>query len=70
MLPCSWGSNDFEVDLQVQEGLPNVMGDLPALSQCLQNLITNAVKYSGKNRWIRHFSIGSRRRDKSMGSPA
>ncbi len=45
-------SNGFEVDQQVQEGLPNVMGDLPALSQCLQNLITNAVKYSGKNRWI------------------
>jgi signal transduction histidine kinase len=46
-------SNGFEVDQQVQEGLPNVMGDLPALSQCLQNLITNGVKYSGKNRWIR-----------------
>jgi signal transduction histidine kinase len=45
-------SNDFEVDQQVQEGLPNVMGDLPALSQCIQNLIVNAVKYSGKNRWI------------------
>jgi signal transduction histidine kinase len=45
-------SNGFEVDQQVQEGLPNVMGDLPALSQCMQNLITNAVKYSGKNRWI------------------
>ncbi len=28
------------------------MGDLPALSHCMQNLITNAVKYSGKNRWI------------------
>jgi signal transduction histidine kinase len=45
-------SNGFEVAQQVQEGLPNVMGDLPALSQCIQNLITNAVKYSGKNRWI------------------
>lgn len=45
-------SNGFEVDQQVQEGLPNVTGDLPALSQCMQNLIVNAVKYSGKNRWI------------------
>jgi signal transduction histidine kinase len=45
-------SNGFKVDQQVQEGLPNVMGDLPALSQCIQNLIVNAVKYSGKNRWI------------------
>jgi len=45
-------SNGFEVEQQVQEGLPKVMGDLPALSQCLQNLIGNAVKYSGHNRWI------------------
>ena len=45
-------SNGFEVEQQVQKGLPNVMGDLPALSQCIQNLIVNAVKYSGKNRWI------------------
>ena len=45
-------SNGFALDLQVQEGLPNVMGDLPALSRCLQNLIVNAVKYSGKSRWI------------------
>ncbi len=43
---------DFVIEQQVQVGLPNVMGDLPALSQCLQNLIVNAVKYSGKNRWI------------------
>jgi len=42
----------FEVEQQVQSGLPDVMGDLPALSHCLQNLILNAVKYSGKNRWI------------------
>jgi signal transduction histidine kinase len=45
-------SNGFEVEQLVQKGLPNVMGDLPALSQCIQNLIVNAVKYSGKNRWI------------------
>jgi signal transduction histidine kinase len=45
-------SNGFEVDQQVQEGLPNIMGDLPALSQCIQNLIVNAAKYSGNNRRI------------------
>jgi signal transduction histidine kinase len=44
--------NGFEVDQSVQEGLPNVMGDLPALSQCIQNLVVNAVKYSGKSRRI------------------
>ena len=44
--------NGFVVDQQVQAGLPNVMGDLPALSHCMQNLVLNAAKYSGKNRWI------------------
>jgi len=42
----------FNVEQQVQAGLPYVMGDLSALSHCLQNLIVNAVKYSGRNRWI------------------
>jgi signal transduction histidine kinase len=42
----------FNVEQQVQAGLPHVMGDLSALSHCLQNLVVNAVKYSGRNRWI------------------
>jgi signal transduction histidine kinase len=44
--------NGFNVEQQVQADLPYVMGDLSALSQCLQNLISNAVKYSGSNHWI------------------
>jgi two-component system sensor histidine kinase SenX3 len=42
----------FTIDLQVSPGLPPVVGDLPALCQCLQNLISNAIKYSGENRWV------------------
>jgi signal transduction histidine kinase len=42
----------FTVDQRIASGLPRVMGDLSALSQCLQNLITNAIKYSGEQRWI------------------
>jgi signal transduction histidine kinase len=42
----------FSLDERAEAGMPLVMGDLPALSQCLQNLVSNAVKYSGKNRWI------------------
>ncbi len=42
----------FEVEQTIAPGLPWVMGDLAALSQCLQNLITNAVKYGGQDRWI------------------
>jgi signal transduction histidine kinase len=43
---------EFTVEQTVQPGLPQVKGDLVALSQCLQNLIVNAVKYSGTSRWI------------------
>jgi signal transduction histidine kinase len=45
-------NSGFTFDFQTQEGLPLVWGDLQALSHCLQNLIGNAVKYSGKSRWI------------------
>jgi signal transduction histidine kinase len=37
---------------EIVTDLPPVMGDLPAVSQCLQNLIVNAIKYSGDSRWI------------------
>jgi len=40
------------VQRSIQPGLPAVTGDLPALSQSLQNFITNAVKYGGESRWI------------------
>ena len=42
----------FHVEQDIEPDLPLVMGDLFAISQCLQNLIVNAVKYSGTNRWI------------------
>ena len=40
------------VEQQIEPHLPEVVGDLSAFSQCLQNLITNAVKYCGPHRWI------------------
>jgi signal transduction histidine kinase len=44
------------VECEIAEGLPQIAGDAPAVSQCLQNLITNAVKYgnggSHDQRWI------------------
>jgi signal transduction histidine kinase len=42
----------FTLEQQIEPNLPAIQGDLPALSQCLQNLIVNAVKYSGESRWI------------------
>jgi signal transduction histidine kinase len=46
------GEEGFDLRIDVEESLPDVMGDLPALTQCLQNLVVNAVKYSGHSRWI------------------
>lgn len=43
---------NFVVQREVEPNLPVVRGDLAAISQCLQNLITNALKYSGDSKWI------------------
>jgi signal transduction histidine kinase len=42
----------FSMEQNVAPSLPRVLGDSAALSQCLQNLITNALKYGEKGRWI------------------
>jgi signal transduction histidine kinase len=36
----------------VQPDLPEVLGDLVRITQCLDNLIGNAVKYGGEQKWI------------------
>jgi signal transduction histidine kinase len=46
-------SAGFTVEKEIEPDLPPVMGDLSALSHCLQNLITNAIKYGGDARWMR-----------------
>jgi signal transduction histidine kinase len=45
-------SAGFTVEEAIQLELPPVMVDFKALSQCLQNLIANSVKYGGDSRWI------------------
>ena len=42
----------FVVEQHVEPDLPGLIGDFSALSHCLQNLIGNAIKYSGQTRWI------------------
>ena len=42
----------FRIEQNVAPELPDIMGDAGALSHCLQNLITNAVKYGGRDCWI------------------
>jgi len=42
----------FTLEQQISPDLPKILGDLSALSQCLQNLITNALKYGDQGHWI------------------
>jgi signal transduction histidine kinase len=42
----------FTIERDVPPGLPQIVGDRMAVSQCLENLITNAIKYSRDERWI------------------
>jgi signal transduction histidine kinase len=43
----------FTVERRIEPGLPPVNADFAALVRSLQNLITNAVKYGGEQRWLR-----------------
>jgi two-component system phosphate regulon sensor histidine kinase PhoR len=49
LLPIS----DYAIEQSIEQPLPRVFGDLSAISQCLQNLIVNAIKYSNGDRRIR-----------------
>jgi signal transduction histidine kinase len=42
----------FTVERDIDPGLPQVTADAFAVAQCLENLITNAVKYGRPARWI------------------
>ena len=43
---------DYRLEKSVDTDLPAVEVDAASLSQSLQNLIENAVKYGGANRWV------------------
>lgn len=45
-------ASGFRVEKVVQPDLPSVRADFGVLSQCLQNLMTNALKYGGDSKWI------------------
>jgi len=45
-------AGQFTVEQSIAEDLPSVLGDASALSQCLQNLIANALKYGKDKRWL------------------
>jgi signal transduction histidine kinase len=42
----------FTVVNEISSELPLVMTDPEALGKCVENLVSNAIKYSGENRWV------------------
>lgn len=42
----------FEIERKIAANLPMVKADVAALSRAIQNLLSNAMKYSGDSRWI------------------
>jgi signal transduction histidine kinase len=43
---------DFEIERKIADHLPMVKADAGALGRAIQNLLSNATKYSGASRWI------------------
>jgi signal transduction histidine kinase len=42
----------FQIECDIASDLPPVMADRTALARAIQNLINNAMKYSGESKWI------------------
>jgi signal transduction histidine kinase len=42
----------FVLEKELGVNLPSVMADPVAMNKCVENLISNAMKYGGTNRWI------------------
>ncbi|MBI4748853.1 MAG: HAMP domain-containing histidine kinase [Acidobacteria bacterium] len=44
---------NFSVEVELEPDLPFLHGDIAALRRALQNLLSNAMKYSGAHHWLR-----------------
>jgi len=51
------------LERHIEPGLPPVAADFSALTQCLQNLINNAIKYGGESRWISIRAAAQKEKD-------
>ena len=58
------GPGEVTVHREIAPDLPTVIGDATALRSAVQNLVANAVKYGGRDRWvgIRAQHVRERRR--------
>jgi two-component system, OmpR family, sensor histidine kinase SenX3 len=54
-------ASGFAVERDIAPDLPEVNADFGVLSQCVQNLMTNAIKYGGEQKWIGLRAALSRR---------
>jgi signal transduction histidine kinase len=45
-------AGQFAIERDVPPDVPPIVGERIAVSQCIENLITNAIKYSRDERWI------------------
>jgi signal transduction histidine kinase len=43
----------MKVEIDVEDGLPEILGDAEALGRALENLLTNAAKFAGAGGWVR-----------------
>lgn len=48
--------HDFQIAMGIDEHLPVVWADADALSECLLNLISNALKYGASGKWLGVFA--------------
>jgi len=46
------GPGEVTVHREIAPDLPAVIGDATALRSAVQNLVANAVKYGGRDRWV------------------
>lgn len=46
-------SQNVTVEKSIESDLPYVIGDSSALTECIQNLVSNAMHYGGEARWVR-----------------
>ena len=55
----------FTLDIEIEPNLPHVLGDLSGISQCLRNLVGNAVKYGGVDRRVNLRAFTTSPKDRS-----
>jgi len=55
----------FTLDVEIEPNLPHVLGDLSGISQCLRNLVGNAVKYGGADRKVLLRAFASSQKERS-----